>query len=657
MPQFINPYSGRQYINANGIPYTGAKLFVYLAGTSTKYTTTKDQAGTSNHANPIILNSRGEAADGAGASQAIWQTGGDKVKLVLAPSTDTDPPLSAISTWDNLQGINDSSITQDQWVSGTTPTYVNATQFTLVGDKTSTFDVSRRVRTTNTAGSIYGTITSSVYTTLTTITVVNDSGVLDSGLSAVSYGILSAVNNSVPGGTHRATTTFTKAIYFDELTSFARGVGADYLQNIIAVGSVATKALTIAFKGRDGNDPSTTNIAAASFRNATTTTGDYAVVTATAALSVVAPNGATLGATAAGAITIFIYAINNAGTMEAAIIAGATLDESVLHSTTAISTGSDSLGVLYSTTARTNVAVRLIEQIMITTGAVAGEWDNVASNQAPYSPTLLAMNPPASTSGPNIQTFNASATWTKPVGFPSTSQVRLQSWAGGASGGAANAGVGAGGAGAGGGYNERFVSLSEMGATETVTVGAGGLGVTNANGNAGGNSSIGSLLTAYGGGRGGGVGAVNGSGGGSPSISSVGGNASGNTPGVAGAPISLSNIYAGVDGATGSAAAKPATPLTVFLAGGAGGGGGSTAAVAGGDGGSSIWGGGGGGGASGASTVGVGGTSTYGGAGGAGATGAANATNGTAPGGGGGGSEDGTSGPGAAGRVIITVLR
>jgi hypothetical protein len=33
---------------------------------------------------------------------------------------------------------------------------------------------------------------------LTTITVVNDSGVLDSGLSAVSYGLLTATNSSVP---------------------------------------------------------------------------------------------------------------------------------------------------------------------------------------------------------------------------------------------------------------------------------------------------------------------------------------------------------------------------------------------------------------------------------------------------------------------------
>lgn len=197
MAQKLNPFSGRQFLDANGDPYVGAQLFVYTAGSSTKTTVAKDSAGLSAHANPIVLNSRGEPGDGSGASQAIWQTEGEAVKLVLAPSTDTDPPIAAISTWDNLTGINDTSVSISQWVSGPTPTYVNATSFTLVGDQTSDFHVGRRIKSTNSGGSIYSTIITSAYTTLTTITVVNDSGVLDSGLSAVSYGLLTATNSSI----------------------------------------------------------------------------------------------------------------------------------------------------------------------------------------------------------------------------------------------------------------------------------------------------------------------------------------------------------------------------------------------------------------------------------------------------------------------------
>jgi len=198
MSNKLNPFTGRQFIDASGNPYSGAKLFIYTAGSASKVTTTKDLAGTSDHTNPIILNSRGEPGDGAGAAQAIWQAEGVTVKLVLAPSNDTDPPVSAIDSWDNIAGINDTvAAGQDQWVSGATPTYISTTSFSLVGDQTSDFHVGRRVKTTNTGGTIYSTIITTAYTTLTTVTIVNDSGTLDSGLSAVSYGLLEATNEGI----------------------------------------------------------------------------------------------------------------------------------------------------------------------------------------------------------------------------------------------------------------------------------------------------------------------------------------------------------------------------------------------------------------------------------------------------------------------------
>ncbi len=86
-----------------------------------------------------------------------------------------------------------------QWFDTTlVPSYISATSFSLAGDQTEEFQVGRRIKTTNTGGTIYSTITASVFGSVTTITVVNDSGVLDSGLSQVSYGIISASNISTP---------------------------------------------------------------------------------------------------------------------------------------------------------------------------------------------------------------------------------------------------------------------------------------------------------------------------------------------------------------------------------------------------------------------------------------------------------------------------
>lgn len=181
-----------QFVDANGAPYSGAKLFTYVAGSSTKQTTYQDSGAITANSNPIVCDSAGRVP------YPIWGTTGVSYKLVLAPSTDTDPPTSPIFTIDNVTGINDTTVSIDQWVSGPTPTYVSATSFTLAGDQTGTFQVGRRVKTTNSGGTVYSTITASAYAALTTITVVNDSGSLDSGLSAVSYGLLSATNQSIP---------------------------------------------------------------------------------------------------------------------------------------------------------------------------------------------------------------------------------------------------------------------------------------------------------------------------------------------------------------------------------------------------------------------------------------------------------------------------
>lgn len=190
MANFLAPIINSQQEDSNGRPLSGGTIEVYLAGSSTPVTTYNTQSGVANTW-PIVLNTLGLNNQGA-----VWLQGGLSYKYVIKDSTGV-----VQRTIDNIRGINDSSVTPDQWITyAGTPTFVSATSFTLPGDQTSTFQVGRRIRTSNTGGTVYSTITSSTYgAPNTTITVVNDSGVLDSGISAVAYGLLSVQDSSLPG--------------------------------------------------------------------------------------------------------------------------------------------------------------------------------------------------------------------------------------------------------------------------------------------------------------------------------------------------------------------------------------------------------------------------------------------------------------------------
>lgn len=275
--------------------------------------------------------------------------------------------------------------------------------------------------------------------------------------------------------------------------------------------------------------------------------------------------------------------------------------------------------------------------------------------------TNFQMQTPASTL--DVQTFTSTGanTWTKPNWG---TVARVQIWAGGGSGGQGVVNRSAGGGG-GGAYNEAIFALSSLGATETVTIGAGGAAQSSADtdGNVGGNTTFGSLLSAFGGGGGGnGSGAGDGGGGGGGGILAVGtvggdsaGGAGGGLSGGAGGGASTAGGSSTYGGGGGGGADTPAAGGSSFWGGAGGGGGEDTGANTGGVGGVSIYGGGGGGGGAADTSGATGGASTFGGAGGAGATGAAAATAGTQPAGGGGGAENGTSGKGGDGKCIVTI--
>ena len=211
----------------------------------------------------------------------------------------------------------------------------------------------------------------------------------------------------------------------------------------------------------------------------------------------------------------------------------------------------------------------------------------------------------STTVGNDVQTFTSSGTWTKPG---TGTYALIENIAAGAGGENRTGGVDAFGGG-GGAYNSIVLLLSALGATETVTIPAGGLGGADAGNNIGadgGDTTFGAHLTATGG-----VG--------------LNGRSGDQVIGTTGqAPGSFSS-GSGADGATGIGG--PAGQ------GGAGGGG------------------------SGAAADEAGGTSQNGGDGGDGVfTAATPGQDGSAGGGGGGGSSnDGGGGDGGDGRCKVTV--
>lgn len=113
------------------------------------------------------------------------------------------------------------------------------------------------------------------------------------------------------------------------------------------------------------------------------------------------PAGATLGAINAQKSSIILLVLNNAGTLEYAVVnlaGGVDLSETGLISTTAISASATSASAIYSNTARTNVPYRVVGRID-STQATAGQWATAPSlvqgygGQAiDYSASMVRLN-------------------------------------------------------------------------------------------------------------------------------------------------------------------------------------------------------------------------------------------------------------------------
>jgi len=129
------------------------------------------------------------------------------------------------------------------------------------------------------------------------------------------------------------------------------------------------------------------------FRSTSLTSGTVTTVTGTPA-NLVISSGSTLGTIAATQSRIIVIALNNAGTIELAAVnisGGNDLTETTLISTTAEggAGAADSANVVYSTTARTSLAYRVIGYIE-STQATAGTWATAPSTIQGYGGQALS---------------------------------------------------------------------------------------------------------------------------------------------------------------------------------------------------------------------------------------------------------------------------
>lgn len=183
---------GYQGFTTGGLPLNAGLIYTYIAGGTTPQATYTTSGGTVQNANPIVLD-----ADGRTPTE-VWLLLGQSYRMDVKDSLG-----NLIKSYDNITGINDPS-TFGEWIPGPVPTYVSATSFTLVGDQTGTFTVGRKVKSTVTAGTVYGEIVAAAFSSVTTVTLKNESGTLDAGLSAVFYGITNPAHPSTAQSTANA---------------------------------------------------------------------------------------------------------------------------------------------------------------------------------------------------------------------------------------------------------------------------------------------------------------------------------------------------------------------------------------------------------------------------------------------------------------------
>lgn len=315
----LTPTPKQQIYGSDGNPLVGGKIYTYAAGTTTPLATYTDAGGLTANTNPIILNSLGQAN--------IWLAASSSYKFSVYTSADV-----LLYTVDNIAAPIDylslvTSLASPPPIGSTAP---NTGAFTTLAATT-------------------GTITT-LNSTTGNITTVNATTV-------------NATTSTTSGVTTTGTLTFSGG---GSLTKAPESG----IQPITA--TVAANALTV-----------TLNPTTLEFRSATLGSGTVVSRSVASAITTTVSSGSTLGTVSGNQSRIIVLALDNAGTVELAVvnIAGnVNLTETGLISTTAEggAGAADSASTIYSNTARSNVAYRVVGYVE-STQATAGTWATAPS--------------------------------------------------------------------------------------------------------------------------------------------------------------------------------------------------------------------------------------------------------------------------------------
>ncbi|MDH5527181.1 MAG: hypothetical protein OEY97_07735 [Nitrospirota bacterium] len=632
----LHPNPVFRAVDANGDALVGGLVYTYAPGTTDLKATYKDSAAATPHANPIILDSRGE-------EQIYWGTG--NYKIIIKDSSDVtidtidpfDPQVEdAVNPSDNkvvngsFEADSDSDGTPDNW---TLTAYTNGT---IARDTAENAHGAASLKCTSPGGT------------------GNGGGWASGDQFAVSenVAVLASVEtkSSVAGVHSKAEMRFFTAAgsFLSSSTLFDLNGGNPtswtLYRSALTPPSTARHAAIYVYGCIDDNTTAGTTW----FDNCVVRDADLRIpgvqtLTASATLSV-DDQGLILVGTSGGAVTLTLPTDPAGGTEYLIVRTDAT-------NTLTITRGGTNTIDRYGTSATLSADNDTLTLIFDGTS----EW-RVTSRITPQVDT---------------QTFTASGTWTKPT-WGVIKMVRVRAWGGGGGGGIQTAGgAKAGGGGGGGAFVEVEFDASTLSATETVTIGAGGAGAAGGGGTAGAsglNTTFGAHLTAYGGGGGGAstslsVAGAGGGGGGALSAGGAGTVAGTSIAGVGGEPGASAAATSNAGHGGGGGGDNTTAPGGASFTGGGGGGAGTSGTT--GVGGASFWGGGGGGGGNGTGGTGsAGGLSVMGGNGGTGSSNESGvvATNGSQPGGGGGGSEalpvgvGDNAGDGGDGQVVVTTI-
>ena len=217
VPKFAFP--GGVY-GVAGSALAGFKLNTYASGTSTPQATYTDSTLSVANANPVIMDANGQAN--------VW-LGNSSYKFV-----GTDASGTVVWTVDN---VTQSSLgqAQSEWVSfNAVPVFISITSFSLTGIADLTVSpyfvaIGTRVRTVNTGGTIYSTVTA---VSANTLTVKNDSGVLDAGLSSASYGIIGGAQSSLAKRSLYIFQSGANVTMVNAVTTSLSAIGTNVLDNL-----------------------------------------------------------------------------------------------------------------------------------------------------------------------------------------------------------------------------------------------------------------------------------------------------------------------------------------------------------------------------------------------------------------------------------------